>query len=77
MKTFNQDCTAVIEITAKVTKGSPAKFRQVWLESKTDELECNVYTIIGGTQLIIEINGEYYTIDVAELAGELVNEIVS
>lgn len=73
----HEHCEAVIEITAKVTKGAPTKFRQAWLEHKTDEFECNVYTVISGTQLIIEINGNNYQINVSELAGELVEQVVS
>jgi len=72
-----EHCAAVFEITAKAIKGAPVRFIQVWLESKTDELECNVYTTISDTKLIIEINNEKYTIDIAELAGELVEKVVS
>lgn len=72
-----EHCEAIIEITARVKKGAPVKFRQAWLGFKNDELECNVYTLIGGTELIIEINHQSFSIDISELAGELVEKVVS
>lgn len=72
-----EHCEVVYQITATATEGAPVKFRQIWLDHKTDELECNVYTTIGDTKLVIEINGKNYQIDVSELAGKLVEEVIS
>lgn len=72
-----EHCEAVLEITAIVREGAPTKFRQLWLESQTDELSCSVYTTIGDTKLVISINDKNYQIDISELAGELAEQVVS
>ena len=71
------DKNEAIQVTVNVAEGAPLKFRQVWLESKSDELECSVYTTIDDTKFVIKINDKFYYADMSEFVGSLIEKVVS
>ncbi|RBQ28393.1 hypothetical protein [Aliarcobacter vitoriensis] len=65
------------EIKVIFKKENLLRFKQEWMTAKTDEIDCVVCSELEGTKLQIMINGDSYVADVADIANDLIEKVIS